>query len=66
MWKFSEEGRRLAKAPCPMGGKHEADPARAREDTFGCRKCGVIPKDSEEYREMMEAPDARDPFPDRL
>ena len=39
---------------------------QAREDTFYCQKCGAIPRDSEAYREIMEAPDAYDPRPDRL
>ena len=64
MWRFSSEGRQLANARCPMGGKHEADPARAQVDTFGCRKCGAIPKDSDEYLEEMGHPDAY--FPRRL
>ena len=49
-----------------MGGKHQPDKTWAREDTFYCQQCGAIPRDSEAYREMMEAPDAYDPRPDRL
>ena len=44
MRRFSEEGRHLQSSRCPVGGKHEADETWAQLDTFYCRKCGVIPK----------------------
>ena len=65
MWKFSDEGRSLQSSPCLMGGKHEPDKTWAREDTFYCQKCGAIPRDSESYREMMEAPGGYRPHADR-
>lgn len=58
MYRFTAEGRRTAKTWCPVtGGKHVQDEALAQQDTFYCRRCGAIPKDSVHY-------DVKDPVMD--
>lgn len=47
------------------GNKHEPEPAAASVDTFLCRRCGAIPKDSEIYLEDVTHPDAYDPYAGR-
>ncbi|GGV34304.1 hypothetical protein GCM10010182_67790 [Actinomadura cremea] len=59
MHSFTDEGRRTKKVPCLItGGQHEIDETMAAQDTFYCKRCGAIPKDSIWY-DMEGAPDGR-------
>jgi hypothetical protein len=51
MYRFTEEGRRTARTPCPttLSGAHDPDPVQAELDTFYCRACGAIASDSTWY-----------------
>jgi hypothetical protein len=63
MYRFTAEGHRLANSPCIMtGAKHEPEPAAASVGTFLCKRCGAIPKDSDDYLEDVRHPDAYDPY----